>query len=263
MAGMQDMHFIAGLPRSGSTLLSAILRQNPAAHALMSSPLEHIVSTATAAMSGQNYFYHFLSDEQRERIVRGIFESYYADIPQQWIFDTNRNWTAKMPAIMRLFPQAKVICCVRDLVSIVNSFEHLVMKNPFEISRLYGWDPKLNVYGRYERLIAGDGTVGRAMNALKEAYYGSYASSLIVIEYDTLVRAPQETIASIYSSLGMPAFTHDFNNLAYEASEFDSYLGLRDMHTVRKTISPEQKPIILPTDLVERLRGAEFWKRTR
>ncbi|MEM5734156.1 sulfotransferase, partial [Shewanella algae] len=32
-------HFISGLPRSGSTLLSAILRQNPRFSAGMSSPV--------------------------------------------------------------------------------------------------------------------------------------------------------------------------------------------------------------------------------
>src|ERR1700685_2110174 len=33
------IHFISGLPRSGSTLLAAILRQNPAFRASMSTPL--------------------------------------------------------------------------------------------------------------------------------------------------------------------------------------------------------------------------------
>jgi sulfotransferase len=33
------IHFISGLPRSGSTLLAAILRQNPRFHAGMSSPV--------------------------------------------------------------------------------------------------------------------------------------------------------------------------------------------------------------------------------
>ncbi|MBD9680249.1 sulfotransferase, partial [Pseudomonas sp. PDM18] len=36
---MQNFHFISGLPRSGSTLLSAILLQNPRFHAGMSSPV--------------------------------------------------------------------------------------------------------------------------------------------------------------------------------------------------------------------------------
>ena len=33
------LHFISGLPRSGSTLLSALLRQNPRVHAAMTSPV--------------------------------------------------------------------------------------------------------------------------------------------------------------------------------------------------------------------------------
>ena len=32
-------HFISGLPRSGSTLLAALLRQNPDFHASMSGPI--------------------------------------------------------------------------------------------------------------------------------------------------------------------------------------------------------------------------------
>jgi sulfotransferase len=39
------IHFISGLPRSGSTLLSAILRQNPALHAGMTGPMGSLVST--------------------------------------------------------------------------------------------------------------------------------------------------------------------------------------------------------------------------
>ncbi|MEG5055281.1 MULTISPECIES: sulfotransferase [unclassified Microcoleus] len=32
-------HFISGLPRSGSTLLAALLRQNPRFHSAMTSPV--------------------------------------------------------------------------------------------------------------------------------------------------------------------------------------------------------------------------------
>jgi len=35
----ERLHFISGLPRSGSTLLSAILRQNPRFYAGMTSPV--------------------------------------------------------------------------------------------------------------------------------------------------------------------------------------------------------------------------------
>ena len=38
-----QLHFLAGLPRSGSTLLAAILNQNPAARVSSTSDLVHIL----------------------------------------------------------------------------------------------------------------------------------------------------------------------------------------------------------------------------
>lgn len=45
---MRHLHFLSGLPRSGSTLLADILAQNPAVHAGMSSPLLGLVSSQRA-----------------------------------------------------------------------------------------------------------------------------------------------------------------------------------------------------------------------
>jgi hypothetical protein len=41
----KGIHFISGLPRSGSTLLSALLRQNRRFHASMTSPVGSLVMT--------------------------------------------------------------------------------------------------------------------------------------------------------------------------------------------------------------------------
>jgi hypothetical protein len=48
------IHFISGLPRSGSTLLAAILRQNPRFHAAMTSPVGSLYTALEAAMSRRN-----------------------------------------------------------------------------------------------------------------------------------------------------------------------------------------------------------------
>ncbi|MFB8794955.1 MAG: sulfotransferase [Microcoleus sp.] len=47
-------HFISGLPRSGSTLLAALLRQNPRFHAAMTSPVGGLVERMLSAMSEDN-----------------------------------------------------------------------------------------------------------------------------------------------------------------------------------------------------------------
>ena len=46
----RQFHFISGLPRSGSTLLAGILRQNPRFHASMSSPVSGLLNGALEQM---------------------------------------------------------------------------------------------------------------------------------------------------------------------------------------------------------------------
>ena len=72
------MHFISGLPRSGSTLLAAILRQNPRFHAAMSGPLQTMFETLLRSMGESNEYSMFLTDTQRERISRALFEAWSA-----------------------------------------------------------------------------------------------------------------------------------------------------------------------------------------
>src|SRR5690606_19265054 len=113
-------HFISGLPRSGSTLLSALLRQNPAFTAGISSPLGPLFHATRNAMGAWNETSVLMTDAHRQRILKGLFDSYYADRQDKRIvFDTNRAWCARLPALKRLFPEAKVICCVRSVAWIM------------------------------------------------------------------------------------------------------------------------------------------------
>src|SRR5579862_3296438 len=112
----EGLHFIAGLPRSGSTLLAAILRQNPRFIAGMTGPVGAMYMALEGAMSRRNEAAVFIADAQREAVLRGLFSSYYgASASGKLVFDTNRIWCTKLPALSRLFPAARVICCVRDV----------------------------------------------------------------------------------------------------------------------------------------------------
>jgi sulfotransferase len=76
---VQKVHFISGLPRSGSTLLSAILRQNPAFHAAMSSPVGSLFDAALGTMSTNSEFSVFFPEEKRRAILENLMQTYYAD----------------------------------------------------------------------------------------------------------------------------------------------------------------------------------------
>ncbi len=120
---MRSIHFISGLPRSGSTLLAALLAQNPRFHAGMSGPMSVFFTTLLGRMSGDNEFSVFINETQKKAILKGVFENYYAAQSGKVVFDTSRLWCSKMPALAELFPEAKVIACVRETAWIVDSIE--------------------------------------------------------------------------------------------------------------------------------------------
>src|SRR2546423_3825009 len=74
----RKFHFISGLPRSGSTLLAAILNQSPRFRAGMTSPLADIMGVVMAEASSKNDFSFDVSDDQRVAMLRGLVENFYA-----------------------------------------------------------------------------------------------------------------------------------------------------------------------------------------
>ena len=109
------LHFISGLPRSGSTLLAALLRQNPRFSSGMSSPVYNLFRTMLSETSQRNEGAVFVDNDIRKRLLTTIFDAYYHEVaPETAIFDTHRGWTTKLPALVELFPDAKMICCVRS-----------------------------------------------------------------------------------------------------------------------------------------------------
>ncbi len=107
---MQKMHFISGLPRSGSTLLAGILRQNPHFHAAISSPVASLVNGCLEQMGAGSEFSTFFDEQKRKDICLALFGAYYQDKSEfSTVFDTNRIWSARLHQLVELFDDFKVI----------------------------------------------------------------------------------------------------------------------------------------------------------
>jgi sulfotransferase len=257
---MAKIHFISGLPRSGSTLLAALLRQNPRFQAGMSGPLAGLFGALLGQMSARNEFSVFIDDAKRHRILHGLFDNYYADSPADVIFDTSRAWCSWMPALERLFPEAKVIACVRDVSWIVDSIEKLVQRNVFSPSSIFAYAAGGTVYTRANAIIAPDGMVGSPYDALKQAFYGAQRERLLLVQYDTLTTDPARTMHAIYDFIGEPYFEHDFNHVDYDVTEFDERAGTPGLHTVRGIVKAEPRETLLPPELFSRFANDAFWR---
>lgn len=256
----QRIHFISGLPRSGSTLLAALLRQNPRFHADMSGPLAGLVTSLLGDMSERNEFSMFIDEGKRQRVLRGLFENFYADESADVVFDTNRGWCMRMPALATLFPESKVIACVRHVPWIVDSIERLIRQNAFQPSAIFNYSAGGTVYTRANGIAGSDGLLGFAYDALKEAFYGEHADRLLLVQYETLVSQPAQALAAIYDFIGEPPYPHNVDQVEFDATAFDTKAGTPGLHTVRPKVEARERASILPPDLFRRFENDAFWR---
>lgn len=261
MAGaFEKIFFISGLPRSGSTLLGSILRQNPEVSAGMTSPMYSLVSGLSPRLSNANEFNASISDGARLRLLRGLFQNFYADLGGGVVFDANRRWTAKLPLLLQLFPETRFVCCVRPIPEIVQSFEALFAARPAELSRMVNFEPETNVYTRADHLMAGAGVVGFSLNALKEAIFGPWSDRLMLISYANLCARPDEVMAGVYEFLQLERFAHDFGDVVFDAEAYDRGMGLPGLHRIRRAVKAQPRELSLPPDLIARLSAPCFWE---
>jgi sulfotransferase len=255
---MHNFHFISGLPRSGSTLLAAVLKQNPKFHAGMTSPIGDLFRKTLEEISSSEYSV-FVSEEQRQRILTGLFDSYYGREYPEVVFDTHRWWCSQTGTLEKLFPTSKVIACVRHLGWIVDSFENLAKKNPLQLSSIYNYSAAGTVYSRAESISGSEGVVGYSFNALREAYYCGNPNNLMLVQYETMVKDPSFVMKAIYDFIGEPYYEHDFTKVEYQADEFDRGLGAPGLHTVSGKIESRDRKTVLPPDLFARYGSDSFW----
>lgn len=257
----RKFHFISGLPRSGTTLLAAILNQNPRFHAGMTSPLADIMGVVMAEASSKNDFSFDVTDEQRVALLRGLVENFYSvQSGANVVFDTSRLWCSRMQLLNTLFSGVKVIACVRQLAWVLDSMERLVQRQPVSVSKVFRFDTNTTVYSRIEALTDPRGMVGFAYQATKEAFYGQYTHNhLLMLTYESLVRDPAAAMRAVYQFLDEPWFEHDFDHIAYNADEFDARVGMPGLHSVRPKVQAIERQPILPREVFGRFANEAFW----
>lgn len=256
---MKSYYFISGLPRSGSTLLSSILRQNPDFYADIASPVEAMSGTLIDIITGSESNLN-LDENKRKNILYGLFDGYYQDVDKPIVFDSSRMWTKKTTLLKTLFPYTKILCPVRDIVSILNSFEVISSKNPFHTNTLV--ENNKNIFARCDGMMdRNSGIVAGPWINLSEGYAAN-PEMMMLIEYEDICRYPEKTMRKVYEFLGKPYFNHDFENLEYSNETFDRVCNLKDLHTVKKKVEYKPPKCILPPEIVQKYKemNMEFWR---
>lgn len=222
-----------------------------------------LTATILPRMGGQSEFASFFSDERRRSVLHSVFDGYYAQVPAGHIvFDTNRTWTARMALVRDLYPAARVICCVRNVARVLDSFERMIRRNPLQTPRGLNFNSGQTVYARVENLMHSEtGLVGLAWSALREAWFGDHAKRLIVIDYEELVAKPERVLRALYRELDELWYMHDFQSVAHDESEYDARLGMPGLHEVRSRVERRDLELCIPPDVYAKYAEASFWTR--
>jgi len=265
-------YFMSGLPRSGSTLLSSILNQNPRFYSGPSSPVVATMITLEQSFSNDELFLGYPKPQQAKEIIASVLSQYYSDRQEPVIFDKNRSWTVRMEYISGYFDiQPKVICPVRDTAEILTSFISMIRRNPYQVDGKINFIDEMLVKNnipltddnRCEFLASPVGILGQSVEGLRKALMEGNDNNIYLVEYRDLVNNPKETIEKIYEFLGEQPFEHTFDNLENINRENDAKIyGFADMHEVRPEVkvtapSPEE---ILSENILEKCKNTEFWR---
>lgn len=260
---MKTYHFISGLPRSGSTLLSAILKQNPRFSAGISDPLLSFAASIIRDTNNAVGMDAAVPIEKRRELIRDMFDSFYKN-DNEVCFNTNRGWAGSTSLLKDLFPNFKMIVCLRDVPWILDSFEILNNKNPYTIKPLYHHQELATVHERCQILMGETpnfpGYVRGPLVTTQQAMFSNEFEHCCFLDYETLCKNPEAAMREIYMFLNEPYFEHDFNNVEDSYDEFDVQAKIKDLHTVKKQVKYTERRSVLPDELWRNYSNFTFWK---
>ena len=122
-------YFDCGLPRSGSTLLTALLNQNPNIHAGTLSPVFELMYYTNEILHNEQAK-AFPKPKIFQEIVTNTLINYYSDVTNPIVIDKCRAWPAHIDMMKKyITDNPKLICTVRHPLDILASFITLFHKD--------------------------------------------------------------------------------------------------------------------------------------
>lgn len=259
---------MSGLPRSGSTLLTALLNQNPEIHASTNSPLlDTIHYTEEYLLYNSEQYKATPNPQGAHRVLSSIPHNYYFNTPQNIIIDKSRGWVNQIQHITDyITEEPKIICPVRSIQDILSSFLLLVHKTSkvsFIDEALLRNNLEITNDNRCDYLMSPQGIIGQSYHALQQAFHKGYNNNILLIEYDDLTRNPQQELNKIYEFLELPSYSHSFENVIPKCDENDEVYKLDNMHTVRNKIEKihRDNSKYLSRYIMNKYNHMEFWRK--
>jgi sulfotransferase len=269
-----DMFFLAGLPRSGSTLLRSILNQNPSLYSGPISPSVELLYYTDKYFQSSEMLLASPNPQGCYDVLSNMMDHFYHNIMEKEGKSKIIEFNRALPNNIERFrtyikDDVRIVCPVRSIPEILASFISLIHKNSDKVSFVdqYLIDKGIEVNDdtRCDYLMSDYGIVGQALFAMSRPYLRNEQSLLKIVEYDDLVENTDKVMEEIYDFWGLEKYSHTYENLENTYPENDIFqYNLDGMHTIGRTIKktckkPEE---VLSTEIIQKYSGMEYWRES-
>ena len=265
---VNKIFFQSSMPRSGSTILQNIIGQNPDFYVTPTSGVLELLFGARINFTNSPEFkaqdIKLMEQGFKGFCQGGMFSFYNAITDKKYVMDKSRGWGVYRPFLNEIYPNPKIICMVRDLRSIVSSYEKIYRKNALRQDSIRNDSTAqgTSVYKRVDEWVHPQNAIGRALERLQEINHLGYSEKILFVKYEDLCIYPEREIKRIYDYLEIPFYEHDFNNVEQITTEDDSVYGLTsDLHTIRPRLESNGQDFreILGKDICQWIRTTFSW----
>lgn len=158
------------------------------------------------------------TDRRMADASRAILESWYKDRAEV-VFDKGRGWNTQATLFHYLYPEGKMLVCVRDLREIFASVERQHRANPV-LSEAQN-PLQETTFARADSFFSPQGLIGHPVVGVEDLLRNHY-EWVYLVQYETFVKNPTLVMDRVYAFLGEEPFAHNFENVENKATDTDA-----------------------------------------
>jgi sulfotransferase len=256
----KEIFFLAGLPRSGNTILSSILNQNPDICCTPNSITLEIIKYLFL-LKKTDVFINYPDHKSLDNVLSSVYDNYYKNWNYKYIIDRGPAGTEGNLKLIKkhLNTNIKIIFLVRPILEVLASWIDWANKTPNSFLKKMGTPTEI-----CHELMNNNGQIVKELLCMKNLLKPENKHHVQFVNYDEIVTRPKKTIDTIYRFLNIPKFKHNFktfnqikiNGLGYN----DSIFG-EGMHTIKtRGLTKTKRNIkkILPKEIIDTYGKIQF-----
>jgi sulfotransferase len=256
------IHYLCGLPRSGNTILSTILNQNPDIAATPNSVITEIFKDLHN-LKNSDVFQNYPNHKSYDNVIKAVIPEYYKDWKESIIIDRGPWGAPNNLKFLKHYvnPKPKIVVLVRDVLEVLASFIEWADKNYDAFPNRAG---TMDTEKRCDLLMNQDGLIVKELIAIKhlvDHHPGTYK----LVDYNDLVKNPEKIIKEIYEFYEIKSFKHNLKNFKQfkvNGMSYDDEVVGANLHTIKtKGINKTKRNInkVLPKSIIKKYGNLNVW----